>query len=268
MNNSKNIEKTFSKRIERKKLLEQNLLSSILNDSGSVFNSLFNESFFEGKSISQIRNTYLDDPNFTNYADSVFSREIRLKVRIREYLSDDPQLNQCYFEIKSKVCDVTFKKRLAFDRSLFEFLKPNLVRNYIERSFERISFINPDKSSEEIAEFLDEMLDILTVQSYSPVLTTSYRRHSFALRSNPEVRLTIDDSIQFNLIRYAQHNLPPYSKIETDSSVVVEIKSLVEDDMMAKFLMQEVFGSEESFSKYCCGIFKSHRMLQQHGATF
>ena len=244
---------TFSKRFELKSIVPNNFINSLIEDPNSHFNLLFKEDFYnEQYSFNQISNIYFDNHTCTSFCDSVNNKTIRTKLRLRRYAPDGINENVFYFEIKKKIQGTTLKTRFAVPEKLIPHILES--KEKFREFMPQIKNINIDMDEVKFTKVTDEVIQYLFQEGFSPTLRTSYKRISYVHRQRPNMRLTIDKEIEYQLIKSIEVPLPPYKDIDLKENRIVELKVLAADIEFGKILMKEFFNREKSISKYCFGL--------------
>ena len=217
------IEKT-PKRIELKCLyknydlpfLERNLLRSSL-------------SFYEPYQPRFINSIYFDSPLLSAVDESLNGSSLRTKNRCRWY-GDLIQKKDAIFEFKKKHGHLSWK-----------FLVKNIF--LINSTTDRWeNFITP-----EVPPVLAK--DGLSFENQFPVSIVRYRRKYF-VDSSGQIRVTIDDQLQFYDQRYSS---APNTKIceYSNAGIVIEIKLPEKYEHLIPLICNKINFTPSRFSKYC-----------------
>lgn len=181
-------------------------------------------------------NLYFDDDNDSVILNSVMKPRYKEKLRLRCYGPPSSDESIVYFEIKSKLYGVVVKRRAG--------MRYADALEYIE------SGKRPDTDIYIYRQVLDEIDALRERKPCKPKLIISYDRHAYFMRTDPRVRLTVDENIMserkdLNLYHYrgGPYLIPP-------DDLILEIK--IPDAIplwLSKALSDEgVFIT--SFSKY------------------
>lgn len=166
-----------------------------------------------------VNNIYYDNYNFDFLQDTLNGTPKRIKIRKRSY----NQNNDEFLEIKAKVFDNTFKART-------KILNQNEMTNYLNQTLAEIYL--QEKS------FVSTFINFKTLK---PVAKIQYNRQAFEFKTNKNVTLTIDQSINFMDLRYKRN--------QTTSLSIVEIKIPTTEKKFTTTLFKDL-GPKRSFSKY------------------
>jgi VTC domain len=199
-----------------------------LSDLGDVLKKLYLPVLeIEGQRVFQYESIYFDTPDWTTYLASERRRPKRLKVRTRTYLDS----GVCMLELKSKgYRDQTVKERIDYDIN------------------DRAT-LTPDGRA-----FLTERAAGLAHESLRAVLTTSYRRSSFADVAIG-ARVTIDTDLVCEDAMGRRVGMPGYA--------IVETKSLTGSCPTDRMLWRAGF-RPDSISKFGLGVAALHSDLPRN----
>jgi VTC domain len=178
----------------------------------------------EGRRIFRYESVYFDTPTWSTYLASAHRRRRRLKVRTRSYLDS----GTCMLELKSKgYRDQTVKERIAYDPD------------------------DRDVLTSAAREFLAARAPDLADDQLGAVLTTTYRRSSFA-DLTLGARVTIDTDLVCEDSTGQRIGTPGYAIVETKSA---------NGSCRADRMLWSAGYRPDSISKYGLGVAALHPEL-------
>lgn len=189
----------------------------------------------DGKSYNLV-NLYFDDDDDTVIINSVLKPKYKEKLRMRCYGAPSSDDTVVYFEIKSKLYGTVVKRRAA--------MRYGDALEYIE------SGKRPQTDIYIYNQVLDEIDELRKRTPCKPRLIISYDRHAYFMRSDPTVRLTLDENIMtyrddLNLSHYkgGTYLIPP-------DDLILEIKVPYAIPLWLSQALSEEGVFITSFSKY------------------
>lgn len=179
-----------------------------------------------------IKNIYYDTDNYLLARKSLEKPIFKEKLRIRCY-NDIRENDQVFVEIKRKYDSIVYKRRMLAN---------------VDDAMDWLSNKTTIKDDSQIAQEIDYFLDYY--QTIGPKVFLSYQREAYYCPSDPNLRLTFDDSIMFR-----QNNLSlksdAYGKsILDDDMVLLEIKCLGAIPLWLSKALNDLHVYKTSFSKY------------------
>lgn len=215
---SLNSSASFLERIDRKFLLTQWQLGSVLSELKKDFFVLE----ISGENIFSYDNVYMDTPEYLFYKQHQNGNPSRVKVRTRLYKDTD----MAFFEFKQKQGGVTRKFRYQFPSE-----EHGVMTKGKKRFFQGVY----------MSFYWDTNLKI------SPAIRTSYSRMTLVHKDSSE-RITIDFNIMCENLRWNadKKSLP----INLNNLVIVESKSMSEKSFLSKIMDRYSIKKAKSCSKY------------------
>lgn len=244
---------TFGKRYEKKFIVNEDLITDLLNNKKNSFSDQFEFDHKDPDSkFTIVENLHFDSPDLHSYHDSMEKKKERYKLRIRYYAQNGLPEQKLFFEIKSKVDKETQKVRVAIKK---KWLAPFLAEGIFPKK--KILAVNPGKSRSEIMEIMDQLTYFIHEKQHRPILKSSYMRFAFKLRESSSVRLTFDRDIRYTRLSFSEEPRLAYEKEINPNDLICEVK--IGDpkymDLIERFTSE--FGKASGFSKYCYGIWKT-----------
>ena len=185
-----------------------------------------------------VRSLYFDTLNDDDFKDKEGGLEMRRKIRLRVYGSEDTSAK---LELKEKQGDFQRKRSLLLSRDdASEMIKGN---------YEVLKKYN--------TEFADEMYGRMTTQNYIPKCIVEYDRKAFVVKTN-DIRITFDSGLRASEINLNvfDPNLYCYP-VGNPSTVTMEVKF---NHFLLGYVKDivSIDGRQQlSSSKYCAARFAS-----------
>lgn len=212
------------KRVEEKYVLTQEQYEKI----SCIINEYFSKSqYFQ----STICNIYFDTDDFELARISIDKPIYKQKVRARVYKDEVGRFDVVFLEIKSKLDNVVFKRRVMM--SYKEFL------NYIKKND------IPRNCNKQV---IDEIDYIFKKYKLLPKMYLTYNREAYFLKSDKNFRITIDKNIT-----YRENEINFESKCfgkKISSGYIMEIKSMSSYPLWFCKVLSDCNIYPQSFSKY------------------
>ncbi len=163
-------------RYEFKYILDTIQREKIEND---VKNFMELDNFAKKNKSYFVRSLYFDDPNYINYYEKIDGMKLRHKFRLRTYGKDYSQDIPIFLEVKGRINQRTYKKRLKIDKkdlSKFEGLEDSIKISKDEMRNDLISFFTYERLKKNI----------------KPMVLTDYQRSPYVSNYDRNFRVTFD----------------------------------------------------------------------------
>lgn len=211
----------FFKRKEKKYLLSTDEFQSIIK---SITDNMRPDKYH----ISSVYNVYFDTESDDLVQTSLEQPDYKYKVRVRSYGTESA--GKLFFEIKSKVNGVVYKRRVEMSNQEFE-------RYLVDGLFED-------------SQVMRELDYLMKTKSLRPKLFIAYDRMAFIADSGSDLRITFDKNLRS---RRESLNIDKHDDCENyfdDNSCIMEIKTR---GGMPEWLVEALSRNSiypQSFSKY------------------
>ncbi|MGN0165997.1 MAG: VTC domain-containing protein [Lachnospiraceae bacterium] len=212
------------KRCERKYLLTAEQFRNLKEKLGTA---LIPDEYFS----CMVQNIYYDTPNYRLIRESVDKPVYKEKLRLRCYNRVTPE-SDAYLEIKKKYNGIVYKRRE----------KMNVVRA------QEFLANPPDKPDSQIARELAWF--VRYYGNLVPAMYLSYKRLSYVLENDRNVRLTFDFDIQWRTDNITFFDTPDGKRLFTDGQVLMEVKTCTSLPLSFVRILEELQIYPVSFSKY------------------
>jgi len=188
----------------------------------------------------QLVSLYLDSADLRLCRESLDGLKNRYKLRIRSY-SDAPTA-PCFFEIKRRIDRVVVKSRCCLPRTLV----PALLREDRTHAACAAQMEGPN---------LEQFLYYQRQLAAAPVIRVRYTRLAFEGRFDPDVRMTFDRNLAFNVTRTCRlegagtgwQRLP-------EQAVVCEVKFSAGYPVWIGRMIEQFGLRQQSVSKYARAV--------------
>ena len=185
--------------------------------------------------FSEIRNLYLDTPNYQLIRTSISKPIYKEKLRIRSY-GDAKKTGKLFYEIKKKYEGVVYKRRFAIDI--------NSPKDY---SNPPTKFLEGDYGLEQ--QVIKEWNYCSKIyEELVPRYFVSYERYAYVGKEDPELRITFDSNLTWR-----EDNLSLsgeiFGKKLLSNSVLMELKALGAIPMWLSRVLSDLEIFPMSFSK-------------------
>ena len=213
----------MQKRIEKKfiinSLYDDNIVSLIQNKIG--LKEIFNE--------RQINNIYFDDFNLSRFYANIDGDFLKEKWRLRWYGETFGENKTVTLEQKSRVGNVQFKKtETELKIHIFNNMNTNVFYKKVPNKIKNLFIINFNK----------------------------YNRRYFA-NKDKSIRITIDKNVSYSNI-FKEKNFK-LNKIYRDRRMILEIKSIINNEDLLQNICQNLPLRVSRNSKYINGIITTLR---------
>ncbi len=218
-------------RFERKFILENHCLEEavrLVHANSFCFKEIYNK--------RKINNIYFDDYKYTFYHQNVSGIGDRKKIRLRWYHDNFDTIINPTLETKIKYGEVGDKisfKMKSFSTSIKELRKGGVVLGLMKSNLS------------------DNTLMMERLFSLKPALFNSYER-KYYLSFCKRFRITLDFNQEFYNPDYAKYELS--KEFINPREIVLELKYDLENDQIARRLVQEFNSRVSKNSKYVNGI--------------
>lgn len=178
--------------------------------------------------MTDIFNMYFDTPDNELIIESLEKPDYKYKIRARSY--GDASRNKIYFEIKSKLDGVVYKRRAELTESEYE----TYLRN----------------GQHEPGQVMSELDYIFTQKNLLPKIFIAYRRISYAANDESDLRVTIDSDLRSRTTDLDLDYHLGCSRYFDAPTYILEVKSR---GGMPKWLVENLSAQSHypnSFSKY------------------
>lgn len=194
-----------------------------------------------------ISSIYFDSPEHKLYYQTFDRAPARYKLRLRVYGNSNDSESVSFFEIKSKVEGLSFKRRLKLPLSVNE-------RLWRDRTIPG----GLDPSDLKLAR---DILFLLDSERLAPASVVSYDRLAYCLNDESRLRVTFDSGLR---IRTDDHDLHhgSYGEPKMTDELVLEVKSSAPIPLWLTRLLGEFGLRNISYSKYGKTIFDTVKEKQ------
>jgi SPX domain protein involved in polyphosphate accumulation len=225
-------------RYEFKYILDTIQRNKIEND---VKNFMELDEFAKKNKNYFVRSLYFDDPNYVNYYEKIDGMKLRHKFRLRTYGKDYCQDVPIFLEVKGRVNQRTYKKRIKIEKkNLFKY----------EGSESNIMIEKDELSNSLINFFVYEKLK----KNIKPLVLTDYNRSPYVSNYDRNFRVTFDKNLIIQKTDKLFENNNSFARNCLTGYTILEVKF---DRRMPKWfhrIIQTYNLNRLSISKFCVGM--------------
>lgn len=194
-----------------------------------------------------VNNIYFDTDTFNVIRNSLSKPAYKAKLRMRTYEGAQSEDDIAFLEVKKKIAGVVNKRRIVMSiKELNKYLKEG---------------IRPNETNPHQNQIFNEIDYILAFEKVEPKVYLSYKRIAMYDKSNPNLRLTIDEDIitrtndlDLRAERYGKQLLP-------ENHYLMEIKAEGAYPLWLVHLLSSSKIYPKSFSKY--GTFYQNQLKEK-----
>lgn len=213
----------MQKRIEKKFIInsmyDDNIINLIQNKIG--FKEIFEE--------RQINNVYFDDFNLSRFYANIDGNFLKEKWRLRWYGKTFGENKIVTLEQKSRIGNIQFKKtEMTSELNVFNNMMTDVFYDKLPNRLKNLYIINFNK----------------------------YKRRYFA-NKDKSIRITVDKNVSYSNI--FKEKIFKINKIYEDKRIILEIKSVVNNEDILQSICQKLPLRVSRNSKYVNGIISTLR---------